>query len=754
MSSLLKTIKKIKKKKKEENIMTPRKHEKIGNLNLFSEEISKNIIEKIISLVITYNFNKKSDKKIGDFCFASMRKTINNIIKLCNINHDKDDFDIDNIEINTYIKTNKSDNDMKRYLIKKHNDAKETRNDKAEINIPQIARIAKDFKAYHSLKNIKKEECFNKSTIIEKNKYLKLDKIIQYDIEIEKNNFWGDIPCPQISDIDRTSSKFNSYIPIKEKSKKKSPNNSPKKLQKEKKDNKLNKKSEFNYKAFVSRLTKQLSSSKLNKENNNENIINKSPSRVQMIDLPSYPISIIEPRKESEEIINLRKEQMDLIIQKEKENKKKRELDEMQRRKEEEEMFKKKIKGNYTFDNEGKLISVYEIRQDKLLKEFLPINYKQKEIKKGMTLDVYRKQTIEMENNAEKNIVYNDEEYNLYNSFLSKSRLTVPFINFNEFKKNIYSNNNHLKFKRNKNNSFFSLFNSKQKVEPSGSNFELINPSVGVKVTERKSVKDGGSNYFKEFKKYSIEEFNKTLQDTFELSRYKPKYNNQTPNNELNRLKKSIFSKHFNDNDISNNELNSLNSIIKLDNNYQGTNRNIKIKKHKNMFGKTFSDRFNYNQENKKPHLVKSTSEIILTAKNFIKLKELLFQDDKDKNTYIKLPYHIQTNKNNKIFNKNMLNKTVWRDNSLDKFKTIFSDIDKMNKNIIMGKEIDEKKYFNNKMILPKLSLRNNETNFNRTMMNFSRERIKKSMWENVSQKIEKIQKLKNIRKINSVKNK
>jgi hypothetical protein len=87
----------------------------------------------------------------------------------------------------------------------------------------------------------------------------------------------------------------------------------------------------------------------------------------------------------------------------------------------------------------------------------------------------------------------------------------------------------------------------------------------------------------KEFKKYSIEEFNKTLQDTFELSRYKPKYNNQTPNNELNRLKKSIFSKHFNDNDISNNELNSLNSIIKLDNNYQGTNRNIKIKKHKHL---------------------------------------------------------------------------------------------------------------------------------------------------------------------------
>ena len=751
MSSLLKTINKIKKKKKEENIITPRKHKKIGNLNIFSEEISKNIIEKIISLVITYDYNRKVNKKFGDFCFVSMRKTINNIIKMCIINHDKDDFDIDNIEINKYIKANKSDKDIKRFLIKKHNDAKESRKDKVEINIPQIERIAKDFKAYHSIKNIKKEECLNKSTIIEKHKYLKIDKKIQYDIEIEKNNFWGDIPCPQISDIDRTSSNFNSYIPMKGKTKKKSPKNSPKYLLKEKKNSKLNKKSVFNYETFVSGLTKQLSSSKLhkeNKENNNENIIIKNPSRVQMIDLPSYPISIIEPRKESEEIINLRKEQMDLIIQKEKENKKEQ-LEKIEKRKEEE-IFKKKIKGKYTFDNEGKLISVYEIKQDKLLKEFLPINCRQKEIKKGITLDVYRKETIEMENNAEKNIVYNEEDNNnIYNSFLSKSRLTVPFINFNEFKKNIFSINNQLKFKRSKNNSFFSLVNNKQKVEPSGSNFELINPAIGVKITERKSVKDGGSNYFKEFKKYSIEEFNKTLQDTFELSKYKTKYNNKTPNTELNRLKKSIFSKHFNDNDISNNGLNSLNSIINLDKNYQRTNRNIKIKKSKILFGKTFSDRFNYKQENKKSHLAKSTSEIILSDKKFNNLKELLFQDDNDKNTYIKLPNRIQMNKNNKIFNRNILNKTVWRDNNLDKFKTIFSDIDKMNKNIIMGKEMNEKKYFNNKMILPKLSLRNNETNFNRTMMNFSRERIKKSMWGNVPQKIQKIKK---IRKINSVK--
>ena len=80
----------------------------------------------------------------------------------------------------------------------------------------------------------------------------------------------------------------------------------------------------------------------------------------------------------------------------------------------------------------------------------------------------------------------------------------------------------------------------------------------------------------------------------------------------------------------------------------------------------------------------------------------------------------------------------MWRDKKFDKYNTIFADIDKLNKNIIIGKDIKEKSFFNNKMILPKISLRNNETNFNRTMMNFNRERIKKNMIENIPQKKKK----------------
>ena len=761
MSTMIKKKNKKKKKKKQIEEIKPQNHEKLGNLNFYSEETTKDIIEKIISLTISSNFARNAEKKFTDFCFESMKRTFNSIIQICNIDRDKDDFDIDNIDINEYIKTNKSDKDIKRYIIKKHNNALELRNDNAERNITQIARIAKNFQTYNNIKLTKKEECLNKSIIIKKNEFLKKDKKYQYSNDIEKKNFWGEISCPQITDIDRTSYKFNSYIPIKEELRKKlSSNFSPNKSPRKKRGSRLTKKPSFIYKNFASKLSQKLTFVRAIKENNNENFyIKKSSPRVQVLEMPSYPLKNIEQRKESDEILNLRKEKMEMIIQKQKEYKK-LQLEKLQSKKEEAENAKKKMKGKYTFDGEGKLIVVNEIKQDHLFKEFWPITSKQKEVKGGKSLDFYKKETIKMENNAKKNIIYNDEEENanVYSSFLFKSRLTEPFFNFGEFNKN-NSVNSQLKYKRKLNNSFFDNFNKKQKVEPSGSNFNLINPSIGVKVTERKAVKSGGLDYFKEFKKYSIDEFNKTLQDTFEWTKYKPKdkshtegFKSSTPSNELTRLRKSILSKtnsNFHTNDISNNELNS---IIKVNNNnYKKIKRNLKIKNREKNFGKTFSDGFNFNEE-KRAHLIKSTSEIILTDKKFINLKELLFHDDKDKNKFIKnIPDKInrKIKENMNIFNQNVILTSLRK----IEFKKIFSDVDKLNKDLISGNVTNDKLYFNNRAILPKISNRKNETNFNRTMINFNRERVKKSMWEKYVQKKENITSdSKKIRKVNSVK--
>ena len=761
MSTMIKKKNKKKKKKKQIEEIKPQNHEKLGNLNFYSEETTKDIIEKIISLTISSNFARNAEKKFTDFCFESMKRTFNSIIQICNIDRDKDDFDIDNIDINEYIKTNKSDKDIKRYIIKKHNNALELRNDNAERNITQIARIAKNFQTYNNIKLTKKEECLNKSIIIKKNEFLKKDKKYQYSNDIEKKNFWGEISCPQITDIDRTSYKFNSYIPIKEELRKKlSSNISPNKSPRKKRESRLTKKPSFIYKNFASKLSQKLTFVRAIKENNNENFyIKKSAPRVQVLEMPSYPLKNIEQRKESDEILNLRKEKMEMIIQKQKEYKK-LQLEKLQSKKEEAENAKKKMKGKYTFDGEGKLIVVNEIKQDHLFKEFWPITSKQKEVKGGKSLDFYKKETIKMENNAKKNIIYNDEEENanVYSSFLFKSRLTEPFFNFGEFNKN-NSVNSQIKYKRKLNNSFFDNFNKKQKVEPSGSNFNLINPSIGVKVTERKAVKSGGLDYFKEFKKYSIDEFNKTLQDTFEWTKYKPKdkshtegFKSSTPSNELTRLRKSILSKtnsNFHTNDISNNELNS---IIKTNNNnYKKIKRNLKIKNREKNFGKTFSDGFNFNQE-KRTHLIKSSSEIILTDKKFINLKEILFHDDKDKDKFIKnIPDKInrKIKENMNIFNQNVILTSLRK----IEFKKIFSDVDKLNKDLISGNATNDKLYFNNRAILPKISNRKNETNFNRTMINFNRERVKKSMWEKYVQKKENITSdSKKIRKVNSVK--
>ena len=148
----------LKKKKKDEDDDGPKRHERIGNLNYYSEEISKFMIEKIISLALSDDFRKNIEKKINNFCYDSMVKTFDNLTQLININHDIDDFDVDNIEIAQYIKYNKSDTNIKRYLKSKHNTAIEARNNKAEQNIMELAKIPKDFKTYMNIKNKKIEE--------------------------------------------------------------------------------------------------------------------------------------------------------------------------------------------------------------------------------------------------------------------------------------------------------------------------------------------------------------------------------------------------------------------------------------------------------------------------------------------------------------------------------------------------------------------------------------------------------------------
>ena len=748
MSSQLKKKNKKKKKKNQEDENGPQKHEREGNLNYYSEEISKDIIEKIISLVISYNFKNKIENKLNEYNFNSMKKAFDNIIEITHINHENDDFDTDILEINTFIKTNKSDTDIKRYLQKKHNLVIENRNKIVELNIMKIANVSKDFKTYMVLKNKKIEDCLNKSTNIEKNKCIKPLKKFQYDIDITKKNFWDDIPCPPVCDIDRTSSKFNSYIPRKE-SHRKSKATIPKKS--ENKDNKENKKkivkknSLLSYKNLIAKLSRNFSIFKGINESKYEEILIKKKKAPAIIDMPSYPIENLKTRKENNEILNLRKERMEIIEQLEKE-KRKKELIKMQKKKEEDEIAKKFKKGNYTFDNEGNILLVNEIKN--LSKEFWPIVTKQKDIKEGKSLDLFKKEKIKMQNEARKNIIYNDEETSKYNSYHVKSRMTEPLINLKEIKKNspVY---NQLKIRKKFDDIFFDRLNNK-KIEPSGSNFQLINPSVGVKIKEKTLEKSGGNNYYKEFHKYSIDEFNKTLEGNIEWHKYNNKNEtlndpfktittNAIQNIKINKLMKKLSDKNEN-------ESSSIIDVSKNNKNYfRRIKRNIINKNRQNDIGKTFSDGF-FSVQNKKS-MLKSSSQIVLENKKLVNLKELLFHDSKD--TLINKPYNKILKENNSytnIFHRYKIPPVLKQNNKLSDLRKIFSDVDKFNKNIITGKASQEKLYYNNiGMVLPKISKKNEETNFNKTMINFNRERTKKVIWEGFLQNKENIKKIKKI---------
>ena len=146
-----------------------------------------------------------------------------------------------------------------------------------------------------------------------------------------------------------------------------------------------------------------------------------------------------------EGISDLRKETLELQNKKVKSLKKKVVIIK-EKKKEDIEKEKRMKKGEFTVDNDGNIIFINEIKQDRLPKEFWSITSKQKEIKPAKTLGIIKKEKIKMENNAEKNIEYNivEKTPNLI-PYLVKARLTNPQINLSnlsEFMMNNFNLNN------------------------------------------------------------------------------------------------------------------------------------------------------------------------------------------------------------------------------------------------------------------------------------------------------------------------
>ena len=489
-------MQKFKKKKKQKNKVefsqkniTPGKHERIGNLNLYSEEIVKELIDKLISLTMTKLFREKVESKISDFCFEGVIRALNLTISISNIEHDIDNiYDIENIKDDK----KRLITDENRYKIINHNKCNRARNKVAEKDMFEYTNINRDFEDEMNLKNKDIDDYLNKSVY--------LDSIINRK-KNTKSNFWGKISHPKSYGLQRFAPKSNTLF--KE-------NIAKNKTQKNTEDQKTNTPKKNRYSKLRSLYSsKKLSfssfresDSKLHR-NSSSDVIVKKERKYYILEMGQ--MKKIEEDKskveESEEIKELRrlklekikflKEEEDrlnetkkLIIQNNSKleyNIDKINLTSQERAKNiqvQKKIIEEQIrKGNFTYDFNNNIILVRQVKPDNLEEDFPGAISKQKD---------------------KENIISNENKDN-----------QKQFVTNNSEKLRRKS----LVEEKNKNNLNFFTYKYGWKIDPCGSSFKLINPEVGVTIYESGEIKTGGNHFFEKYKRFSLKDYTKMLKE-------------------------------------------------------------------------------------------------------------------------------------------------------------------------------------------------------------------------------------------------
>ena len=273
---------------------------------------------------------------------------------------------------------------------------------------------------------------------------------------------------------------------------------------------------------------------------NNKQIINdseiKKEKKLIKLNLPSYNIVDLDKKKESSEI-KLFRAKIELELKE-----KKKKLNESLENKYLNKINKKIIKLNpidsnkYTFDSNGNIILLKKINYQQFKKEFNDVNSK---------------------NTFIENIIPNEDEFYSYN-IKNKDKVKVETVSAKIFPKE-------LKFSKRNMQIFQNFIRTKIKpvkqiegriesiCPPSGDNFEIFEPQVGVNIKYKDNrEKKGSINYSKIFNRYSIGEFNDLYEKTVNFNK------NKIKNNE-----NDYFT--INNDDLIKNESLNLSSFIKSD---------------------------------------------------------------------------------------------------------------------------------------------------------------------------------------------
>lgn len=624
-------MQKFKKKKKQKNKVefsqkniTPGKHERIGNLNLYSEEIVKELIDKLISLTMTKLFREKVESKISDFCFEGIIRALNLTISISSIEHDIDNiYDVENITDDK----KRLNTDENRYKIINHNKCNKARNKVAEKDMFEYTNINRDFEDEMNLKNKDIDDYLNKSVY--------LDSIINRK-KNTKSNFWGKISHPKSYGLQRFAPKSNTLnkeINIKNKT----PKNTEEQKTNTPKKNRYSKLRSLYSSKKLSFSSFRESDSKLHR-NSSSDVIVKKERKYYILEMGQ--MKKIEEDKskveESEEIKELRrlklekikflKEEEDrlnetkkLIIQNNSKleyNIDKINLTSQERAKNiqvQKKIIEEQIrKGNFTYDFNNNIILVRQVKPDNLEEDFPGAISKQKDKDK-------------------ENIISNENKDN-----------QKQFVTNNSEKLRRKS----LVEEKNKNNLNFFTYKYGWKIDPSGSSFKLINPEVGVTIYESGEIKTGGNHFFEKYKRFSLKDYTKMLKeitDQKEMNNAIIKKRSEEENkkddinsiklntsSEISKIKKGLnpFTQK-----IKNIKLNILKTQKKLKKSQSQIFTYDKISLYKNLF--VNEDRINKKEIKKKNESVSEFSHVVNPGDLFLKRMKNMIGENKNKSFQI-----------------------------------------------------------------------------------------------------------------------
>lgn len=497
-----------------------------------SSQVVNEIIEKIISLVISTSFNDKVEKLITSSCYNFVRDTIDSYISETFISHDKDETNQESFS-----------------------------HAKDEL-IPSIEPISKN-NEYPNIdinSNINNNNS-NSNIFFQSN--IKLEEQIYYNNYYHGENDWDLIDEPESNNYDRYA---GTMIKVKElqknldfkykkdgevleeideESEKNSINiNTHSKLNKNEKNKKrssifninTNNISNTNNITNTTNITKKkivINYPKPNKKKNFQDIMNQ----FSFHDLDNNDDIYIEPKEINYEELRKEVEEKQNIEKEEKKVNKKAKNEVEKKIKVEAEKNKHLIGKKITVDANGQIVFVKRINLDKLRKEFVSLKTGTKLVKDEEKEKEKSKKKKKKKENQEENAQTEDDK--------NKSNIKIE-INEEQSDKNKTRNKNPENIKA-KGGKFLPKIKNKfrtsvkdileesykprllKKLEegpimPSGSNFDIINLEVGVSLKENQKYKTGGKDFYHKYNKYSISNYNQQLKETTEVNSFLKTY--------------------------------------------------------------------------------------------------------------------------------------------------------------------------------------------------------------------------------------